>query len=42
MKRFLICLLCMLMIFSYVTVPAAAMNDGFESSFYFRSAESFR
>ena len=28
MKRFLICLLCMLMIFSYVTVPAAATNDG--------------
>ena len=28
MKRFLICLLCMLMLFSYVTIPAAAANDG--------------
>lgn len=28
MKRFLVCLLCMLMLFSYVTIPAAAANDG--------------
>ena len=28
MKRFLICLLCMLMLFSYVTIPAAAADDG--------------
>ena len=28
MKRFLICLLGMLMLFSYVTIPAAAADDG--------------
>ena len=28
MKRFLICLLCTLMLFSYVTIPAAAADDG--------------
>lgn len=27
MKKILICLLCMLMLFSYVTIPAAAAND---------------
>ena len=28
MKKISICLLCMLMLFSYVTVPAAAANEG--------------